>query len=35
MHVQCQYAVLPVVDDLPHFKWFPPVAGGSNERVDW
>lgn len=35
MHVQCQYAVLPVVDHLPHFKDFPAVAGGSGELVDW
>lgn len=34
-HVQCAHAVLPVVDDLPHFKGFPPAFGGSNERVDW
>lgn len=35
VHVQCQYAVLPVVDDLPHFKAFPAVAGGTDELVDW
>lgn len=34
-HVQCQYAVLPVVDDLPHFKGFPAAFGGSDELVDW
>ena len=34
-HVQCASAVLPVVDDLPHFKGFPPAFGGSEERVDW
>lgn len=35
MHVQCQHAILPVVDALPHFKDFPAQAGGSGERVDW
>ena len=29
-HVQCQHAVLPVVDDLPHYKGFHP-----NETVSW
>ncbi len=32
MHVQCQHALLPVVDALPHFKAFPPAFGGSDER---
>lgn len=34
-HLYCQDAVLPVVDDLPHFKDLPDVFGGSNERVAW
>lgn len=34
-HVQCQHAVLPVVDDLPHFRDFPSEGGGSGELVDW
>lgn len=34
-HVQCQHAVLPVVDGLPHFKAFPAAFGGSDERVAW
>ena len=34
-HLQCQHAVLPVVDDLPHFKAFPAAFGGSDETVDW
>jgi hypothetical protein len=34
-HVQCQYAVLPVKDELPHFKAFPAKFGGSDEMVDW
>lgn len=34
-HIQCQHAVLPVVDDLPHYKSFPPVFGGSDELIGW
>jgi len=34
-HIQCEYAILPVVDSLPHFKAFPPQFGGSEETVDW
>lgn len=34
-HVQCQDAVHPIADDLPHFKDFPAMIGGSDERVDW
>lgn len=34
-HVQCQHAVLPVKDNLPHYKGFPAAAGGSDECVDW
>lgn len=34
-HLQCQHAVLPVVDDLPHYKDFPASFGGSNELVEW
>ena len=35
LHVQCQYAVLPVLDDLPHYKGFPPAFGGTDELVSW
>ena len=35
IHVQCQHAVLPVVDNLPHYKGFPTSFGGSEELVDW
>lgn len=35
MHIQCQHAVLPVRDDLPHYKGWPPAYGGSDERVEW
>lgn len=34
-HVQCQYSVLPVVDNLPHFKAFPAQFGGTDELVHW
>jgi hypothetical protein len=34
-HSQCQYAVLPVKDDLPHFKSLPALFGGTDEPVGW
>jgi len=34
-HIQCQHSILPVVDDLPHYKGFPASFGGSDEVVDW
>ena len=34
-HVQCQYAVRPVKDDLPHYKAFPRRFGGTDELVTW
>ncbi len=34
-HVQCDYAVLPVVDALPHYKGFPAAFGGREEFVAW
>jgi hypothetical protein len=34
-HMNCQFAVRPVVDDLPHFKSVPAAFGGSDERVAW
>jgi hypothetical protein len=34
-HMNCQFAVRPVRDDLPHYKTRPAMFGGSNERVDW
>ena len=34
-HVQCQFAVRPVQDDLPHYKAMPPQFRGSGELVDW
>jgi hypothetical protein len=34
-HIQCQFAVRPVRDDLPHFKALPTQFGGSGETVEW
>lgn len=34
-HMQCQHAVAPVSDDLPHFKGFPSAFGGSDETMTW
>lgn len=34
-HNQCQFALLPVRDELPHFKSVPPAFGGTDERVGW
>ena len=34
-HIQCQSALRPIQDDLPHFKGFPAAFGGSDETVSW
>jgi len=34
-HIQCQHALVPVKDNLPHFKGFPAMFGGSDEQVPW
>jgi hypothetical protein len=34
-HVQCQFAVRPVVDGLRHYKGMPRLFGGSDEMVGW
>jgi hypothetical protein len=34
-HVQCQHAMLPVKDLLPHYKGYPKMWGGSDDRVEW
>ena len=34
-HMQCQFAVRPVVDELPHFKSRPARFGGSDETMPW
>jgi hypothetical protein len=35
MHLQCQHAVAPVVDVLPHYQDWPAEYGGSGERIGW
>jgi hypothetical protein len=34
-HIHCRYAVLPVIDDLPHYKSLPKVFGGTDELIGW
>jgi len=34
-HMQCQFAIRPVADDLPHYKSRPARFGGSDETMDW
>ncbi|MBN1204372.1 MAG: GFA family protein [Myxococcaceae bacterium] len=34
-HMQCQHALLPIQDDLPHYKGFPAAFGGSDEQMPW
>jgi hypothetical protein len=34
-HIQCRFAVLPVRDDLPHYRSLPARLGGADETVDW
>lgn len=34
-HIHCQFAVLPVVDDLPHYASLPGVFGGTDDVVAW
>ena len=34
-HVQCAHAMLPVVDNLPHYRGFPAAFGGAEEFVAW
>ena len=34
-HVQCQFAVRPIVDDLPHYKGMPKRFGCSDDAVGW
>lgn len=35
LHIQCQDAVHPVADDLPHFRDFPAAFGGTDELIGW
>ena len=34
-HMQCRFAVRPVFDELPHYKFRPARFGGSDETVEW
>ena len=34
-HVQCQDALIPVQDDLPHYRGYPAVLGGSDDVMPW
>lgn len=34
-HMQCRYALVPVKDDLPHYKSIPACFGGTDETVAW
>ncbi len=34
-HMQCQHALVPVKDALPHYKGFPAAFGGSDEQMPW
>ena len=35
LHIFCEFAELPVKDDLPHYKTLPARYGGSDETVEW
>ena len=34
-HVHCRSAIVPVRDDLQHFRDLPATFGGTDETVDW
>ena len=34
-HENCRYAVVPVADELPHYKGYPTEFGGTDDRVGW
>jgi hypothetical protein len=34
-HMQCAFAVRPVVDDLPHYRSRAPQFGGPSGTVEW
>ena len=34
-HENCRYAVVPVEDELPHYKGYPAAFGGTDETVGW
>jgi hypothetical protein len=33
--MQCQDAVAPIRDGLPHYKEYPAMLGGSDEQMPW
>ncbi|MDB5506937.1 MAG: gfa [Devosia sp.] len=35
LHQQCGLAVLPVIDNLPHYRGTPAMWGGSDDLVGW
>lgn len=35
LHVNCDFAVRPLKDELPHFRRMPASFGGSDDKVDW
>lgn len=35
LHVNCESAIMPVRDGLPHFATMPPAFGGTDAKVDW
>ena len=34
-HVRCTFAVLPVIDDLPHYADLPASFGGTDDKIGW
>ena len=34
-HENCRFAVVPVADELPHYKGYPAEFGGTDETVGW
>jgi hypothetical protein len=34
-HMQCRFAVAPIADALPHFKFEAPMFGGPEEMMTW
>lgn len=34
-HMQCQDAIAPIGDDLPHYREYPAVMGGSDDQMPW
>jgi hypothetical protein len=34
-HMQCQDALVPVRDELPHYRGYPAALGGSDDQMAW